>query len=86
MPNSHWVLVAERRGKPTRQRQREIVYCTDQKAKAEADAKQMAAQNKRMRYYVMTYEDLRQVAERELADLENALADASKMKKKHISV
>lgn len=80
MPNKHWVLVAERRGKPTSQRRREIIYVTDDKERAKQDALDFGKVQKGHRYYVMKYEQIVQVAERELAQLEQALALAEQLK------
>lgn len=79
MPNNHWVLVAERRSANPRKRQREIVYVTPDKGQAETDAGLMAKANKKMRYYVMPYETMQDVAETELRQLERALSDARTM-------
>lgn len=79
MPKNHWVLVAERRGKPSSQRHREIVYATRDKVRADRDAMEMAQSNKRMRYYVMKYTDAVEVAGAELIALEKALEQAKQM-------
>lgn len=79
MPKNHWVLVAERRGKPSSQRHREIVYATRDKVRADRDAMEMAQSNKRMRYYVMKYNDAVEVAGAELIALEKALEQAKQM-------
>lgn len=79
MPDSHYVLVAERRGVSTRQRHREIVYATNDLAQAKTDAADLGKRNKRMRYYVMPYRDAYSVASAEVRELERALDEAAKM-------
>lgn len=80
MPNNHVVLVAERRKTNPRKRKREIVYATMDEAMAKQDAKALGARHKKMRYYVMPYNDALDVAEGDLRQLEKVLDDAKKMR------
>lgn len=80
MPNNHVVLVAERRKVNPRKRMREIVYATTDEDMAKQDAKALGARHPKMRYYVMPYNDVLDVAESELRDLERVLDDAKRMR------
>lgn len=81
MPKKHWVLVAERRNKPASQRKREVIYVTTDKPRAEVDANLLAQQNKKMRFYIMKYDDAMKVAGSEIIELEKALIAARQMVK-----
>ena len=82
MPDTHFVLVAERRGISPRKRKREVIYATDSKARAQRDADDMAKTNRRMRFYVMSYEEALDVAKSELTELEQALWSAQVQQQK----
>lgn len=79
MPKKHWVLVAERRGKPTSQRRRQVVYVTQDKLRADRDVSELAQLNKKMRYYVMKYDDAIRVVAAEIRALDKALSTARKL-------
>lgn len=81
MPKKHWVLVAERRRTPSSQRRREIIYVTTDKPRAEVDAHQLTQLNKKMRYYIMKYDDAMQVAAADIKALEKALQSARQLLK-----
>lgn len=66
-----YVLVAESKGArgAPRRRHREVVYITEDKVRADRDASDLT--NKSKRFYVMTYDQVKEVAPDELSTYEN---------------